>query len=311
MIKRLLAVGLMLCLLLGGCAEPSQPPQEKQEFYSFTDDAGRAVALADRPQKVAVLFSSLAEIWQLAGGTVSITVGESVERGFCDASVSLVDGGAGKTIDVEALLTYAPDLVIGSADIEAHADAAAVLQKAGIPCALLRVESFADYLRVLKICTDLTEKQQRYETYGAALQQEIAALLEQKRADAPRILFVRSGSKASSAKAKKAADHFAAAMLEELGCRNIAENAPILLDGLSLEEILKEEPDYIFIATMGDEAAAKSYMDGVLAQPAWQALSAVRNGNCRYLPKDLFQYKPNARWGEAYQYLSDVLNEQK
>ena len=84
-----------------------------------------------------------------------------------------------------------------------------------------------------------------------------------------------------------------------------------MLDGLSLEEILKEEPDYIFIATMGDEAAAKSYMDGVLAQPAWQALSAVRNGNCRYLPKDLFQYKPNARWGEAYQYLSDVLNEQK
>ncbi|MBO5273008.1 MAG: hypothetical protein J6I45_00160 [Clostridia bacterium] len=34
------------------------------------------------PEKTAVLFSSLAEIWLEAGGSVDITVGESIERGF-------------------------------------------------------------------------------------------------------------------------------------------------------------------------------------------------------------------------------------
>lgn len=96
-------------------------------------------------------------------------------------------------------------------------------------------------------------------------------------------------------------------MLDELGTYNIAENAPVLLDGLSLEEILLENPDYIFISTMGDEAAARAYMDGLLRGDAWRHLDAVREGNYTYLPKDLFQFKPNKRWGEAYRYLADLL----
>lgn len=81
----------------------------------------------------------------------------------------------------------------------------------------------------------------------------------------------------------------------------------MLLDGLSLEEILLENPDFIFISTMGDEAAAKAYMDGVLREDAWQHLDAVRDGRYAYLPKELFQFKPNKRWGEAYRYLAGLL----
>ncbi len=303
MFKRLLSI-LLVVLLLSGCSAP--PPSA--EGTPFTDDADRTVTVANVPEKVAVLFSSLAEIWQLAGGTVSVTVGESVERGFCPETTPLVDSGAGKTIDTERLLSHQPDLVIGSADIEAHRKAAALLEQAGIPCALFRVESFPDYLRTLKTCTDLTQNPNAYRKYGIDLQAQIDAIKAQNEA-APSVLLIRSGSSASSAKAKRAADHFAAAMLEELGCRNIADNAPVLLDGLSLEEILRANPHHIFIVPMGDEQAAKVYMQSVLEQPAWQALSAVENGNVHFLPKALFQYKPNARWGEAYQYLAEIINQ--
>ena len=88
---------------------------------------------------------------------------------------------------------------------------------------------------------------------------------------------------------------------------NIADNAPILLDGLSIEEIIDADPDYIFISTMGDEEAAKEYMDSVLAEPTWQSLTAVQTGNYSYLPKDLFQFKPNNRWDEAYAFLAGLL----
>ena len=80
-----------------------------------------------------------------------------------------------------------------------------------------------------------------------------------------------------------------------------------LLDGLSFEEILIQDPDHIFITTMGDTDAAISYIQSLLKQPQWQSLHAVKNGNVHILPKDLFQYKPNAKWAEAYQYLINII----
>ena len=120
-------------------------------------------------------------------------------------------------------------------------------------------------------------------------------------------LFIRAGSKYSATKAKTAENNFVCVMLKELGTYNIAENAPVLLDGLSQEEILMENPDYIFISTMGKEEAARAYMDSVLQEEAWQHLDAVKEGRYAYLPKELFQFKPNKRWGEAYRYLADLL----
>ena len=43
------------------------------------------------------------------------------------------------------------------------------------------------------------------------------------------------------------------------------------------------------------------------SNPAWTGLSAVRNGRYVLLPRDLFHYKPNARWGERYAYLAKIL----
>ena len=59
---------------------------------------------------------------------------------------------------------------------------------------------------------------------------------------------------------------------------------------------------------MGDEEAALSYVNTLITEnPAWQDLSAVRNGRYVILPKDLFHYKPNDRWGESYEYLAEIL----
>ena len=36
-------------------------------------------------------------------------------------------------------------------------------------------------------------------------------------------------------------------------------------------------------------------------------LSAVQEGRVYVLPRELFHYKPNARWAEAYEYLLAIL----
>ncbi len=301
--KKLL-IFLLCAVLLSGCAAPGAV----REGYTFTDDTGAEVTVG-KPETVAVLLSSLADLWITAGGTVDITVGETVERGFAGETAILVDAGAGKTIDIEGLIAAQPDFVIYTADLSGQLECADTLRAAGIPAAGFHVETFEDYLRVLKICTDILETPERYAQYGTALKAEIDAMTAAAlaRDNQPSILFIRAGSSAKVTKAKTAENHFVCAMLKELGTFNIAEKAPILLDGLSTEEILLSDPDFILFTTMGDETAGQAYLESLISDPVWQALTAVKSGKVHQLPKELFQYKPNARWGEAYAYLIELL----
>lgn len=308
MIKKLLCLVMLVCIIaVFTCCNNTSTSSAKEQTVTVINSDGNEVTVPKNPRKTAVLFSSFADIWVSAGGTVDITVGESVERGFADTYAVLVDSAAGKTIDNEALIAQKPDLVIASADIKAQTETATLCQNAGIPVLTLRVEDFEDYLRVLKSFTVILDNPENYKTYGEDLTTKIESLLKNNSFDGKKILFIRAGSGAKTTKAKVAKDHFAAAMLKELGTVNIAENAAILLDSLSFEEILINDPDYIFISTMGDENAAKAYMSSVLKQKNWQSLTAVKKGKVFYLEKDLFQYKPNANWDKAYARLIELM----
>ncbi|MGN1000086.1 MAG: ABC transporter substrate-binding protein [Faecousia sp.] len=299
---------LLCILMLTGCAAQSGP-HDHSDGYTFTDDTGATVTVQGKPETVAVLLSSLADIWVTAGGRADITVGETVERGFADSDAILVDDGAGKTINLELLIASKPDLVLYSAELAGQLECADTLRDAGIPAAGFTVDTFDDYLKVLKICTDILGTKDRYETYGTQVQKQVEELIASAKGmeNQPDILFVRAGSSAKYTKAKTAENHFVCVMLKELGTFNIAEKAPILLDGLSVEEILLSDPDMIFYTTMGDESAGVAYMESLLADPVWQAMTAVKTGKVYQLPKELFQYKPNARWAEAYEYLIHLL----
>lgn len=303
-------VAVIVIILFLGAIEAVKPQQKNETAFSFADSTGAVVSLSKKPERVAVLFSSLAEIWKESGGTIAVTVGESVERGFCEDNVLLVDDGAGKTINTELLVAAEPDFVIVSADLPSQRETAELLRRAGISVAEIKVESFEDYSKVLSAFSKINGTSETAKEKLALMKEEIESIKKEALSrDGKKILFIRSGSSYSSAKAKKAEDHFAAKMLEELGCFNIADEAEILVDGLSTEEILKQNPEHIFISLMGDEETSKAYMEGVLKSEAWQSLKAVKAGNVHFLPKALFQYKPCGKWTEAYDYLNKILGE--
>lgn len=311
--KKIILITAMLLVLLmcafTGCISSGENELSNEAYYTFTDSDGFTVELSKKPQTVAVLFSSLSEAWLNAGGEIAITVGETVERKLCKGEVLLVDSGAGKTVDNERLISLEPDFVICSADIAAQKDTASLLRKAGIPVALIRLDTFEDYLEVLKIFTDITDRKDLYKENGEKVKDEIEkTVAESKKAEGTKVLFIRSGSSVSSAKAKKAEDNFAAKILEDLGCFNIAEKAEILVDSLSAEVILKEDPQYIFISLMGDYENSKGFMESLLQSSEYKNLTAVKNGKVYFLPKELFQYKPCGRWAESYRYISSILN---
>ncbi len=303
-------IAVIVIIFVLGTFETVKPQKNNDVYFTFTDSTGEFVTLTKKPERVAVLFSSFAVVWKEFGGMTSITVGESVERDICGDDVLLVDDGAGKTINTELLVSYEPDFVITSADIPAQRETADILRKAGIPVAELRMESFDDYKKILSAMSKINgtweETEKQLEFLNASVEKELE---KAKGREGKKILFIRSGSSYSSAKAKRADDHFIAKMLEELGCHNIADDAPILVDGLSVEEIMRQNPDHIFISFMGDYFTSRAYMESVLEGEAWKSLTAVKEGRVHFLMQEMFHYKPCRYWDGAYQTLNGILGE--
>ena len=102
-------------------------------------------------------------------------------------------------------------------------------------------------------------------------------------------------------------------MLSDLGCINIADSDKSLLEDLSVESVIRNEPYHIFVVTMGDDTEkALSNLNRMMEEnAAWGTLSAVKNNRLNVMDRKLFNIKPNAKWAEAYEKLSRILSEKE
>lgn len=323
------AAAAALCLLLlagcgaassgpassaGGASAAATAPADSGAACTFTDDLGREVTLEAAPRRVAALTGSYADIWCTAGGRDTLVA--SASDAWTDFDLGLGEevaniGGA-MGVSVEELLAAAPDLVLASTNIPSNQEMLPALEMAGVDVAFFSVNTFEDYLRMLEICTGLTGSPEAYQTYGEAVAEEIeaararaAAALEEQGPE--KVLYIRAA--ASVVKPKGSSGTVLGEMLADLGCINIADQDQSLLEDLSMEAILAADPDKILIVLQGaDPEPAKAQLEGeVLSNPAWQQLTAVREGRVYYMDKDLYHLKPNARWGEAYDHLVEIL----
>lgn len=301
--KRFLSL-LLLCALLCGCTPAPSPG----EGFAFTDDLGRTVTV-DSPERVACLLGSFAEIWTLAGGEVIAAPDDAWVDYDLPMAEDAVDLGSTKALSLEALFSAEPDLVLASVNTEQNLAWRETLEAAGIPVAYFEVSDFEGYLRLLKLCTDLTGRPDRYEEYGLSVQKQIEEAVEkaENRGTKPKVLYLRISS--SAVRAKNSKGTVLGQMLQALGCENLADADGSLLEQISMEHILLEDPDFIFFVQQGDDtAAAEERLAQFLADnPAWGSLTAVQEGRVFHLDKQLYNLKPNARWGEAYLKLEAIL----
>ena len=292
--KRLVVALVIMVLgvgLLTGCKK-----EQEEASSTETESVG--------PKRVVALSSSWANLWSLAGGelmgvTADVTTDEEMK-----ARVSLSQDyqqiGTVQKPNLEMILGLEPDLILVSEDLGAHQPVVATLEEAGIAYYELKIESFDDYLEALLDFTELTGEKERYKEYGTDLRDEIDQLIaevpeEEKGQSALLMRAFSSGLNAISG------EHVVCDIFEHIGISNVTETTGLMLEELSLEAILEANPDYIFILTMGDEEKAKENIRVNLeADPAWQTLTAVQNDRVVFLEKELYHYKPNEKWVQAY-----------
>ena len=317
--KRLASLLLALATLTACATAPEQPSQpapappaqqdQQSTAYTFTDALGNTVTV-DRPQRVVSFYGSFAEMWVLAGGTLVGTTDDAITQRELPLGDNVTVIGGTKTPNLELALSLEPDFALLSADTSDHVQAAETLRAAGVPCAFFRVDYLEDYLAAMEICTAITGRSDLYEQNAQRVEQQAQAVIQRVRPrlaqNPPTALLIRAYSTGAKAKGM---DNLAGVILHELGVKNLVEDHPSLLEELSMEEIIAADPDYIFVTTMGSSSqkALDALRDGIQSNPAWASLSAVQNDRYILLPEDLFHYKPNARWGESYAYLANIL----
>lgn len=305
---------LFLCLLTA-CGAPAEPQGSagtsepaSATAVTFVDDLGRQVTV-DRPQRVAVLIGSFADIWCLAGGKDQLVAAadDAWTQFDLDLSDQVVNLGGVKNTNLERLMAAEPDFVIASSNTAANVELLETFEQAGINAAYFMVASFDEYLHMLDICTQITGCSEHYQRYGVDIQDQVDAARARADGSAPRVLYVRATG--SSCKVKNSQDSVLGEMLADLGCRNIADSAESLLEELSMEVILQQDPEHIFVVIQGsDPAKAQDLLDKtLLSNPAWSTLTAVKEGRFHVMDPNLYNLKPNARWGEAYEKLADIL----
>lgn len=280
---------------------------------TFTDALGREVTVDRQPERVAALLGSFADVWALAGGQLCAAAEDAWED--FGLMLDAVNIGGAHSPDLERLVSSDPDLVLASASTASHVNMKDTLESMGITVAYFDVDNFEDYLNMLDICTRITDRRDLYEQNGLAIKQQIdqikarydqAPLPDENR----KVLLLRAAS--GFVKAKGSHGTILGEMLADMGCINIADSDTSLLDHLSVEAVIAQQPHHIFVVTMGSntEAAKASLENMIKENPAWSTLEAMEQGRLHVMDKALFNLKPNARWAESYEILYEKLTKE-
>ena len=259
---------------------------------------GNRPSSAGTEERVIALSKSNAELWVLAGGSLVATSDDASEIEGLNRDVQFL--GDMDHVSLEAVTALDPDRLIVFSTDQAQKALGEAASEIGIPVSYTNIDSFADYEEVMTEFTDATGRKDLYEKNVSEVKERIAQFREKAGEGGKGKTYLLLHISATRSKAEKN-DYFANEIFNDLGLENIAADESSFNE-LSMEAILSADPDYIFVVPRGDEAKAIAGFEEIfVSDPAWNTLSAVKNGKYMLLSKDLFGLKPNDRWGEAYE----------
>ena len=315
---------ILMFVLLSGCSNVqadivnleennSQVNEDSQiitEELSFSEDQTvleeeipEEQTASQAPQRVIALSKSNAELWVLAGGNLIATSEDALEIEGIGEGVE--DLGDMDKVSLEAVTALEPDLLIVFGTEPAQKALGEAAEGIGIPVVFTNIDGYEDYEKVMKDFTDLTGREDLYEKNVVSVREQIDEIIN-KVPEGEEKTYLLLHVSATKSKAEKN-DYFASEIFNNLGLRNIASD-DTSFNELSLEAIVSADPDYIFVVPRGNEKKALESFDSIFANdPAWESLTAVKEGKYTLLSKDLFGLKPNDKWADAYKEAYDLL----
>ena len=302
-----LALFTATSLLLTACGAPAaENPQTGSAYATVTDDNGRTVTFDKKPERIVVTSASFLDPLYAVGGSV---VGRPDSKSkIPDAAKGVTSIGRVYQIDAEKIISLTPDLVILNKGM--NEKLVETLAANNIKTLVIDMKSYDDVKREIGTFAALTGEKAKGEELVRKMDADIEAVRTSIPQEKKRVAIIHSTGQGLSVQLDGS---IAGSIAVMLGWENTAAGMPALDKNpdaapYSMETLVAQNPDIIFVTSMGEEAEIRASMEAMFAEsPAWQSVGAIRDGRVYYLPQELFLFSPGIAYPKAVQYMARLV----
>jgi iron complex transport system substrate-binding protein len=277
----------------GSSSSPAASPTSATARLDLSkDDLGRAVNVGGNAYKRIVAMSPTVVELMYQVGAAPIARPNSAD--FPAQAKSLPDFGTAYNPNFEVIASLKPDLIIADAIIDQPMIES--LSKLGAPVFALRVASFDDVVRGLRVVGALSGNADKGDSESSKLTAKFADIKSKLPASGPSVIVLVSAGPGQFIAEKD--DSYLGDILKKMNAKNVVaasdpENFrfPGFSD-YSKERILEKNPDVIIAVSIGGPPGTPSTAAQVKSDSALSTLSAVKNG--RVYEVDPFVYVQSA-----------------
>ena len=304
--KKILILMLSLMTVFFAACGTEKSSTDTSEKNFIEDDLGRKIFLDKKFEKIAVTSASFLEPLHAVGG--NIVARPDSKNKTPDWAKDISSIGQVYQIDVERLLSCQPDLVIINKGM--NEKLLGVLEENKIPAAVIEMKTYDDVKREVKIFSELTGNVDEGEKIISDMDGEIKSILEKVPQEKKRVAILHSTAQGVTVQLEGS---IAGNIIKMFSWENVADGMTPLEKNpdaapYSLETLAQQNPEIIFVTSMGNLDEIKAGMEQAIAEnDAWQTIGAIKSGKIFYLPQDLFLLSPGLHYPDAVKFIADLV----
>ena len=263
-----------------------------------TDDAGFAITLDHPAQRVISLVPSATEMLVAIGGLKQVVGRTRYDNAPEVAGLPSVGGGLDPS--VEAIVALHPDLVI-SWESDKKQEVRAKLMKVGIPVFILRSQDTTDIFNGIANIGRLSGHDSAARAVASSMRATLDSVRDAvKGLSSPSVFYVVYDNPPMTT----GPNTFVGQLITLAGARSIFANETKLWPNVSLEEVVRRNPDML-VVPVGD--STKNALGRFGKMQGWRDLRAVRTHKVFAVPADLMS-RPSPSIAAASRVLLQVFH---
>lgn len=263
----------------------AQPPKPELAAFplTLTDDLGREVTVETKPQRIVSLAPSHTEILFAVGAGEQV-VGVTTYCNYPQEAQTReqIGGFSAETISVEKIIALEPDLVLSTGKL--HETVMEVLEQTGVTVYAGDPETFDQVYASIEAIGQMTGHNEEATHLVAQVKERVAAVesvvAEIPDGERPTVFWETWDDPLMTA----GPTTFAGQMIEKGGGVNLFADVTERYSEISIEEVIKRNPD----AIMGPDTHGEALTaDQVATRPGWETIKAVQDGRIYVFDGDI------------------------
>ncbi len=263
---------------------------------------GEKLSIKKNPGRVIIITSPMLGIWYFAGGKAIGRINGDIN--VPPQALKIQTIGTSGHPNLEKIISLKPDLVILSTHKHRQQKFIPFLKEAGIPYLALSYNNYPDFLAISDLFCRMnnnTKGLEKIKQIKSKVNKIIAKCPENKQLS----LITFASPNGITAELPQGDTGM---ILKMLKGNNIAKISPLKRGTrveMSIEKITEMNPEVMFVKQHGQsEKRLREFFQG---NSSLKSIKALKNDRLYFLPRELFLYKPNERYPDAFLYMAQIL----